>query len=360
MAQDIYYPSITEIYRALMGKNGPYAYVPKLHTAIQKLYDQPGQKNLDAAKKITTNPTIHKLLDAINESNANGWRDNEDTFMDIQYGIIATLVKDEYTQLPHLVHHINDEKLKYDVLSFYETKYTDPEYIKKFDVQPINKQSHQDVLARTIIRIELEKLSNKTTSDAEVRKILGNLHKTMKLPRFRKQKAYLLASIFNILEEKIKTELSKPTPSEHKIDSVYIAYAQVFSELFDDKEYASEVMAQIYSAIPPSKHKVKSERPNDQDAYDKLKSQLGRGIDKLKKKTTEFAEQPAVQKARNQTGEALESATRATVNAIDAGIKKIKKKATRKNFDAAIKSIKSKWEEFLAQIEKQDKKMARN
>ena len=64
MAQDIYYPSITEIYRALMGKNGPYAYVPRLHAAIRKLYDQPGQKNLDAAKKITDNPTIHKLLDA--------------------------------------------------------------------------------------------------------------------------------------------------------------------------------------------------------------------------------------------------------------------------------------------------------
>ena len=345
MAQDIYYPSITEIYRALMGKNGPYAYVPKLHTAIQKLYDQPGQKNLDAAKKITDNPTIHKLLDAINESNANGWRDNEDIFMDIQYGIIATLVKDEYTQLPQFTHHINDEKLKYDVLSFYETKYSNPEYIKKFDAQPIIKRLPQDVLARTIIQIELDKLTNKTTSDAEIRTILGNLHKTMQLPRFKKQKALLLASIFNILELKIVKELSNPNPSEHKIDTIYCLYAHEFADLFDDKDYAFEIKERFNSDKILSNHRRKSEPSAPLDTYDKLK-----------KKASEMVQKPGVQKARDQAGEVLESATRATVNAIDAGIKKIKKKATRKNFDAAIKTIKSKWDEFIAQIETQNKK----
>ena len=68
MAKDIYFPSTTEIYRALMGKKGPYAYVPKLYKALLKLNKNPTQANLDAAKKITSNPTIHNLLAAMYES----------------------------------------------------------------------------------------------------------------------------------------------------------------------------------------------------------------------------------------------------------------------------------------------------
>ncbi len=361
----MYFPSTTEIYRALMGKKGPYAYVPKLYKALLKLNKNPTQANLDAAKKITSNPTIHNLLAAMYESRTyiSSFEDDyDDTSNDILYGIIAPLVKDEYKYLPSmlLISEIYfDDKLRYDVLSFYETKYTNPDYIKKFDAEPINKKAVMDELARTIIQIELDKLSNDTTSDAEIRTILGNLHQTMKLPRFKKEKAVLLAFIFNILEAKIKKELSRPNPSETKIDTVYCLYAREFADLFDDKNMAFEIQEKFNSHRIMLNHKRTSGQPVSQDAYDKLKQKFGHAIKKVKKKANEISEKPGVKKAKKQTGDALESAARTTVNAIDAGIQKLKKKATRENLDSAINSIKKKWDEFMAQIESEQKKQSR-
>ena len=102
----------------------------------------------------------------------------------------------------------------------------------------------------------------------------------------------------------------------------------------------------------------KQEKTDGQDAYDRLKEKWEQKIDKLKKKAAEISEKPGVKKAKKQAGDILEDAARKTVNAIDAGIKKIKKKATRENFEKAIDSIEKAWDNFMAQLNEKQKKKA--
>lgn len=79
-------------------------------------------------------------------------------------------------------------------------------------------------------------------------------------------------------------------------------------------------------------------------------------MDKLKQKADKIYEKPGVKKATKQTDETLESAARATVNAIDAGIKKLRKKANHESLNNAIGAIKRKWDEFMKQTEQQHQK----
>ena len=153
MAKDIVFPSVTEIYGALITPTGPRAYVPRLHKAIQKLMDHPDKESLERAKKVTKNPIIQKAIDAI--YNASKSYTHEDTVTDIQYGIIATLVDKEYTQLPWLVDKIQDPEIQYQALNAYRTKYTRPEYAYQYSNQPINQSSSIDYLSKCIIEIYL-------------------------------------------------------------------------------------------------------------------------------------------------------------------------------------------------------------
>ena len=341
MAKQIIFPSITELYRALMDKKSPHEYVPKLSKAVQKLVDTPSKQHLKAAKNITQNPTIQKLIDAIYVASKTG--QSEDIVMDFQFGVIATLLYDEYTQLPWLVDEIKDDKLKYNVLSFYETKYTNPEYIKKYDSKKINQNTRHDYLAKCIIEIELAKLKNPKTSDSEVHTILSNLQKMMALPRFNREKDYLLSSIFDILQAKINQELSSSTPNETKIASVYCLYACEFANLYDDKNYASNIKDKF------NFHKIilQHQQKQSSDAYDKIKS----GTKKIKQQIHDATSTPQAQAFKQTATAMLDNAARVTVNAIDAGIKKIKSTTTRKNMETATANIKKQWNEFKKNLD---------
>lgn len=392
MAKDIVFPSVTEIYGALITPTGPRAYVPKLSRAINKMVDEPTADNLARAKKITKNPVIQQTIDAIYTATKSSRYD--DDIMDIQYGIIATLVDKEYTQLPWLVDKIKDDEIQYQVLNNYREKYAGVGYAQQYYAQPINQRTDKDYLSKCIIEIYLSLIMHPKTptvrKDGEHRAIYQIseefINKIQQNSHLHKEVVSSYQEILDRIEKIINSAMKTPRSSYNR-ESEYatlaihltkfipdtveskrlhdhftkLAQKCMFPHVFQEGEKPEKEPEQ-----KPKKKKgydwrdtegVELDTPAEQpDAYDRLKQKFGRAIKRVKKKTDEISEKPGVKKARKQAGDALESAARATVNAIDAGIEKIKEKATRENFESAIDSIKKKFEEFMAQIETQKKK----
>lgn len=392
MAKDIVFPSVTEIYGALITPTGPRAYVPKLSRAINKMVDEPTADNLARAKKITKNPVIQQTIDAIYTATKSSRYD--DDIMDIQYGIIATLVDNEYTQLPWLVDKIKDDEIQYQVLNNYREKYAGVGYAQQYYAQPINQRTDKDYLSKCIIEIYLSLIMHPKTptvrKDGEHRAIYQIseefINKIQQNSHLHKEVVSSYQEILNRIEKIINSAMKTPRSSYNR-ESEYatlaihltkfipdtveskrlhdhftkLAQKCMFPHVFQEGEKPEKEPEQ-----KPKKKKgydwrdakeIELDTPAEQpDAYDRLKQKFGRAIKRVKKKTGEISEKPGVKKARKQAGDALESAARATVNAIDAGIEKIKEKATRENFESAIDSIKKKFEEFMAQIETQKKK----
>lgn len=392
MAKDIVFPSVTEIYGALITPTGPRAYVPKLSRAINKMVDEPTADNLARAKKITKNPVIQQTIDAIYTATKSSRYD--DDIMDIQYGIIATLVDNEYTQLPWLVDKIKDDEIQYQVLNNYREKYAGVGYAQQYYAQPINQRTDKDYLSKCIIEIYLSLIMHPKTptarKDGEHRAIYQIseefISKIQQNPHLHKEVVSSYQEILDRIEKIINSAMKTPRSSYNR-ESEYATLAIQLTKFIPDTVESKRLhdhftkLAQkcMFPHVfqegekpekePEQKPKKKTgydwrdteeielDAPAEQpDAYDKLKQKFGRAIKRVKKKTGEISEKPGVKKARKQAGDALESAARATVNAIDAGIEKIKEKATRENFESAIDSIKKKFEEFMAQIETQKKK----
>lgn len=415
MAKDIVFPSVTEIYGALITPTGPRAYVPRLHKAIQKLMDHPDKESLERAKKVTKNPIIQKAIDAI--YNASKSYTHEDTVTDIQYGIIATLADKEYTQLPWLVDKIQDPEIQYQALNAYRIKYTRPEYAYQYSNQPINQSSSIDYLSKCIIEIYLAlamhpktPVDRKDWSHHAIYQISNEFAELIQSNTYvKKEFISSYKEIFDRIENEINRELKTsqvfydraseyatmairltnfiPNKAESKhLQDHFVKLEQkcTFPNLFqDDKKsdkgtkktthkktgYDWRDAEEIELEDPEKQQKTKKrhdwrdteeielDAPEEQpDAYDRLKQKFGSAIKRVKKKTDEISDKPGVKKARKQAGDALESAARATVNAIDAGIEKIKQKATRENFESAITLIKNKWDKFMAEIDAQKRK----
>lgn len=392
MAKDIVFPSVTEIYGALITPTGPRAYVPRLSRAINKMVDEPTADNLARAKKITKNPVIQQTIDAIYTATKSSRYD--DDIMDIQYGIIATLVDKEYTQLPWLVDKIKDDEIQYQVLNNYREKYAGVGYAQQYYAQPINQRTDKDYLSKCIIEIYLSLIMHPKTptarKDGEHRAIYQIseefINKIQQNPHLHKEVVSSYQKILDRIEKIINTAMKTPRSSYNR-ESEYATLAIQLTKFIPNKAESKRLhdhftkLAQkcMFPHVfqegekpekePEQKPKKKTgydwrdakeielDAPAEQpDAYNRLKQKFGRAIKRVKKKTDEISEKPGVKKARKQAGDALESAARATVNAIDAGIEKIKEKATRENFESAIDSIKKKFEEFMAQIETQKKK----
>lgn len=392
MAKDIVFPSVTEIYGALITPTGPRAYVPKLSRAINKMVDEPTADNLARAKKITKNPVIQQTIDAIYTATKSSRYD--DDIMDIQYGIIATLVDNEYTQLPWLVDKIKDDEIQYQVLNNYREKYAGVGYAQQYYAQPINQRTDKDYLSKCIIEIYLSLIMHPKTptvrKDGEHRAIYQIseefINKIQQNSHLHKEVVSSYQKILDRIEKIINSAMKTPRSSYNR-ESEYATLAIRLTNFIPNKAESKRLhdhftkLAQkcMFPHVfqegekpekePEQKPKKKKgydwrdakeielDAPEEQpDAYDRLKQKFGRAIKRVKKKTDEISEKPGVKKARKQAGDALESAARATVNAIDAGIEKIKEKATRENFESAIDSIKKKFEEFMAQIETQKKK----
>lgn len=392
MAKDIVFPSVTEIYGALITPTGPRAYVPKLSRAINKMVDEPTADNLARAKKITKNPVIQQTIDAIYTATKSSRYD--DDIMDIQYGIIATLVDKEYTQLPWLVDKIKDDEIQYQVLNNYRGKYAGVGYAQQYYAQPINQRTDKDYLSKCIIEIYLSLIMHPKTptvrKDGEHRAIYQIseefINKIQQNSHLHKEVVSSYQEILDRIEKIINSAMKTPRSSYNR-ESEYATLAIQLTKFIPNKAESKRLhdhftkLAQkcMFPHVfqegekpkkePEQKPKKKTgydwrdaeeielDAPAEQpDAYDRLKQKFGRAIKRVKKKTDEISEKPGVKKARKQAGDALESAARATVNAIDAGIEKIKEKATRENFESAIDSIKKKFEEFMAQIETQKKK----
>ena len=392
MAKDIVFPSVTEIYGALITQTGPRAYVPKLSRAINKMVDEPTADNLARAKKITKNPVIQQTIDAIYTATKSSRYD--DDILDIQYGIIATLVDKEYTQLPWLVDKIKDDEIQYQVLNNYREKYAGVGYAQQYYAQPINQRTDKDYLSKCIIEIYLSLIMHPKTptvrKDGEHRAIYQIseefINKIQQNSHLHKEVVSSYQEILDRIEKIINSAMKTPRSSYNR-ESEYATLAIRLTNFIPNKAESKRLhdhftkLAQkcMFPHVfqegekpekePEQKPKKKTsydwrdakeielDTPAEQpDAYDRLKQKFGRAIKRVKKKTGEISEKPGVKKARKQAGDALESAARATVNAIDAGIEKIKEKATRENFESAIDSIKKKFEEFMAQIETQKKK----
>ena len=392
MAKDIVFPSVTEIYGALITPTGPRAYVPRLSRAINKMVDEPTADNLARAKKITKNPVIQQTIDAIYTATKSSRYD--DDIMDIQYGIIATLVDKEYTQLPWLVDKIKDDEIQYQVLNNYREKYAGVGYAQQYYAQPINQHTDKDYLSKCIIEIYLSLIMHPKTptvrKDGEHRAIYQIseefISKIQQNPHLHKEVVSSYQEILDRIEKIINSAMKTPRSSYNR-ESEYatlaiqltkfipnkaeskrlqdhftkLAQKCTFPNLFkDDKKSDKETKKTTKKKTGydwRDTEEIELDAPAEQpDAYDRLKQNFGRAIKRIKKKTDEISEKPDVKKARKQAGDALESAARATVNAIDAGIEKIKEKATRENFESAITLIKSKWDKFMAEIDAQKRK----
>ncbi len=350
MTQQISFPSYTEIFRALMTPQGPHAYVPKLYSAINKLIENPDMDNWYKAKRITKNPVIVAAIDAIAVAIRNNR--NTDLVEDIQYGVIATLTGEEYTQTPWfwLIDKIEDADLQYNVLNYYRIKYTAPNYDKNYYALPVNLRKREDFLSKSIIEIYLKLITHKKTPIArteESTKTVSQLSdefikKIQKNPQIKHEIESSYAKIFKELQKIISNETGDKNRAKE-----YIVFAKKLIDFVPNKKEAKRLLDNL------QKLEQNTKQP---DAYDKLKKGFGHAMDRIKQKADEIYEKPGVKKATKQTGETLESAARATVNAIDAGIKKLRKKANHESFNNAVDAIKRKWDEFMKQTERQHQK----
>ena len=368
MAQEINFPSVTEIYGALMTNTGPRAYVPKLSRAINKMVDEPTMDNLHRAKQVAKNPVIQAMIDAMFEATTAGRY--EDDVMDIQYGIIASLNDKEYTQLPWLVDKIKDLDLQHAVLDYYRVKYTAAGYDKQWYAHIINQRADKDYLSKCIIEIYLSLIMHPKTpyvrtddTHRNIEQISDEFLKEIRTnSKVKKEVEASLPDIFTRIQKAIDKELAKSTP-DRKQAAGYASLGRRLTAFVRDEKEIARLKEQFDGTkiLNPQLVKVKpkkQEKTDGQDAYDKLKGKWEKNIDKLKKKVAEISEKPGIKKAKKQAGDILEDAARKTVNAIDSGIKKIKKKATRENFEKAIDSIEQAWAKFITQFNEQQKKKA--
>lgn len=438
-----------EIFQALMTqKNKPMADVDGIIQVIEQVAKvmQTGKGKVDAdlvakvrkGKRPDTIKLINQIVDG-----------NERQFLDEVWGIACMLSPNKYDILPVRSYweKIKNHKLQYSVLDALETKYTDPDFIKKYVAKNKNK-GYADI-ARAIVEIEIGKLKNPEIKQKDIISVLSDMDEFLQMEHYSTGRKTWNKEIFSILQDLIDAEKGKAKPDKAQI-LVYCEYAIKFAQHVSPKKHAAEieqmfkpdvVLADVVEEKPKAKggkkktgekkpgeksgkektgekkpagkkkqagagKKKKGEKPGEEkpeenpgdvevivvdepggvddqeivevvdveqeepgkdetpeDAYDRLlrraeawQRKVEAGLNTVGEKIDEFVQKPEVQKLQADTQKAFEKAMRAVVNSVDAGIEKVKKEATRENFDKAMQSIKRKVADMQKWFEEQKKK----
>lgn len=348
---------ITEIFKALLTPTGPRAYVPRLSRLANELAVNLTKTSLNRAKQVTKNPVIHWALDEI-------YNNNTDDYGLSSGAIFRMLSHDDYDELPWLYNEIEDPEVQRQALLFFASKYSDRNYYKQHFARcraidiiwDSNVQTPKDYM-EIIFDIYLLLITNPNTpvgrgnaTHPSISRITADFFsKAMPLIKTEFNKSdESMKKIFDRIKQEINKEL-QIKGNTYKRAAQYADFAIRLAGHIEDKvaaqstlKYFTELRNKIDPTTPvAAKTSAATMSLAQTNVSGKPKQKPGQ----------------VVGAAKNKGVGRLESATRATVDAINAGIKKLKKKATSADRQVAVDSVKQKLDEFLGQLERTQKQM---